>query len=134
MIIQTVAGAPLTENGDTIEMKIAISSEGQDAASKVHALFGRCDFFVIADTQTGTVEAVVNDSKESAAGAGTACVQTLITMDVRAVICAQAGPNAHEALSGAGIDLFTAPPGLSVQEAIDRFQQASLPKMQIQRF
>ena len=34
-------------------MKIAISASGDSLAAHTHGLFGRCDYFVIADTETG---------------------------------------------------------------------------------
>ena len=44
------------------------------------------------------------------------------------------GPNAYEALKAAGVGMFLAPPGITVQEALEKFKAGSLSEMQIQRF
>ncbi len=115
-------------------MKVAVSSQGQNIDSKVHTLFGRCDFFVVVDTETGSFESITNDSREAATGAGTACVQSLIKFGTEAVISSQVGPNAYEALKGAGIDVFISKPGLKVEEAIQELKAGTLSKMEIQKF
>lgn len=115
-------------------MKIAISSSGDSLAAHTHGLFGRCDYFVIADTETGEASAIKNDSAEAATGAGTACAQALFNHGVQAVISGKVGPNAYEVLKAAGVGIFLAPPGITVQEALEKFKAGSLTEMQIQRF
>ena len=115
-------------------MKIAISACGDSLSAKTHALFGRCDYFIIADTETGENAALKNKSAEASTGAGPACAQELFNAGVTTVVSGKIGPNAYEALKAAGVGIFLAPPGITVQESLDRFKAGSLPKMQIQRF
>ena len=115
-------------------MKIAISACGDSLSAKTHALFGRCDYFLIVDTETSEASAIKNDSAEAATGAGTACAQALFNHGVTTVISGKVGPNAYEVLKAAGVGIFLAPPGITVQESLDRFKAGSLPEMQIQRF
>ena len=103
-------------------------------SAKAHDLFGRCDYFVIVDTETGETSAVKNTSADAATGAGTACAQELFNAGVTAVVSGKVGPNAYEVLKAAGVAIHLAPPGLSVQEVLEKFKAGALPEMQVQRF
>ena len=115
-------------------MKIAISACGDSMSAKTHALFGRCDYFIIADTETGEASTIKNDSAEAATGAGTACAQALFNHGVKAVISGKVGPNAYEVLKAAGVTMYSAPPGISVQEALEKFKAGSIPINEVRRF
>ncbi len=115
-------------------VKVAISSSGETLAAKAHSLFGRCDYFVIVDTETGESSSVKNTSAEAATGAGTAAAQDLFNAGVQAVISGQIGPNAYEVLKAAGIAMYSAPAGISAQEAVEKFKAGVLPKNEVRRF
>ena len=115
-------------------MKIAISACGDTLSAKTHALFGRCDYFIIADTETGESTALKNKSAEASTGAGTACAQALFNHGVKAVISGKVGPNAYEVLKAAGVTMYSAPPGISVQEALEKFKAGSIPINEVRRF
>ena len=115
-------------------MKIAISACGDSMSAKTHALFGRCDYFIIADTETGESTALKNKSAEASTGAGTACAQALFNHGVKAVISGKVGPNAYEVLKAAGVTMYSAPPGISVQEALEKFKAGSIPINEVRRF
>jgi predicted Fe-Mo cluster-binding NifX family protein len=115
-------------------MKIAISSSGDSLAAHTHSLFGRCDYFIIVDTETGESTALKNNAADASTGAGPACAQELFNAGVKAVVSGKIGPNAYETLKAAGMGIFLAPPGMTVQETLDRFKAGSLSEMQIQRF
>jgi predicted Fe-Mo cluster-binding NifX family protein len=115
-------------------MKVAISACGDSLGSKAHDLFGRCNYFVIVDMETGESSSVKNTSAEASTGAGTAAAQELFNAGVRAVISGKVGPNAYEVLKAAGVAIYLAPAGLSVQEVLEKFKAGSLPEMRVQRF
>jgi predicted Fe-Mo cluster-binding NifX family protein len=115
-------------------MKIAISACSDSLEAQAHTLFGRCDYFVIVDTETGERSSVKNTSAEAATGAGTAAAQDLFNAGVQAVISGQIGPNAYEVLKAAGIIMYSAPAGISVQEAVEKFKAGVLPKNEVRRF
>jgi len=46
-------------------MKIAISAHGDNLGAKAHSQFGRCDYFVIVDMDTGETHALHNKSAEA---------------------------------------------------------------------
>lgn len=115
-------------------MKIALSSSGRTLESPTHNLFGRCDYFVIVDTETEESTAVKNNAAAAPTGAGTACAQELFDAGVQAVISGKIGPNAYETLTAAGIAMYLTPPGISCREALERFKAGSLSKHEVRRF
>jgi predicted Fe-Mo cluster-binding NifX family protein len=77
------------------DMKIAVSSQGQDATSLVDPRFGRAHYFRVVDCATGQQVVVDNEAGLNAAQrAGTQAVQTLASMGVQAVITGHVGPKA----------------------------------------
>ena len=109
-------------------MKIAVSSTGNDLDTLVDPRFGRCMTFLIVDTDTMKAETVPNSSVNSAHGAGIGAAQKVASLGVKAVITGHVGPNAHMALSGAGMDIYTVPQG-TVREAVERYKKGELSKV-----
>jgi predicted Fe-Mo cluster-binding NifX family protein len=109
-------------------MKIAVSSTGETLDVPVDPRFGRCMTFLIVDTDTMKAEPVTNSSVNSAHGAGIGAAQKVASLGVKAVITGHVGPNAHMALSGAGVDIYTIPQG-TVREAVERFKKGELSKV-----
>jgi predicted Fe-Mo cluster-binding NifX family protein len=109
-------------------MKIAVSSTGNSVDSLIDPRFGRCGTFLILDTETMKAESVVNDSLSAAHGAGIGAAQKVASLGVKAVITGHVGPNAHMALSGAGVDIYTASEG-TVKEAVELLKKGGLSKV-----
>lgn len=106
-------------------MKIAISAVGQDLNAQVDPRFGRCQNFIIIDTDTMEFEAVANSSAAASGGAGIAAAQMIAGKGVEAVLTGNCGPNAFGVLNSAGIKVITGAAG-TVQEAIDNFKAGKL--------
>ena len=106
-------------------MKIAVSSTGSNLDAQVDPRFGRCMTFMIVDTETMNAQPVTNSSVSSAHGAGIGAAQNVASLGVKAVITGHVGPNAHMALSGAGVEIYTVPQG-TVREAVERFKNGEL--------
>ncbi len=103
-------------------MKICITSEGGSLDSKVDPRFGRCQYFIIADTDTLEFEAIVNPNIESMGGAGIQSAQLVSSKQVKAVVTGNVGPNAFQTLQVAGIEIFTGASG-TVKEAIEKYRK-----------
>lgn len=103
-------------------MKICITSEGNTLDSKVDGRFGRCQYFIVADTDTLEFEAVGNPNIESMGGAGIQSAQLVASKQVKAVLTGNVGPNAFQTLQAAGIDIFTGASG-TVREAIEKYKK-----------
>jgi len=59
-------------------MKIAISSSGTSLDSNVDPRFGRCQYYIIYDTNTDSFEYVDNESRQAMGGAGIQASQFLV--------------------------------------------------------
>jgi len=103
-------------------MKICITSEGNTLDSKVDGRFGRCQYFIIVDTQTLEFEAIQNPNIEAMGGAGIQSAQLVASKQVKAVLTGNVGPNAFQTLQAAGINIFTNASG-TVKEAIEKYKK-----------
>lgn len=92
-------------------MKIAISSHDGKKDTEFSTRFGRCDFFVFVDSETGVWETKPNPAKSASGGAGPQAVQFLAENGVEATITGRYGPNAYTTLEAAGIRTFAAKEG-----------------------
>ncbi len=109
-------------------MKIAISATGSTLDAEVDPRFGRCQYFIITDTETPQFEVVENSSAAASGGAGISAAQMIVGKGVKAVLTGNCGPNAYQVLSSAGIEVVTGVSG-KVKDAIEgyksgRFKQA----------
>lgn len=107
-------------------MKIAVSSTGNTLESPMDPRFGRCMVFMIVDTETMSFTALPNGSIGAAHGAGIGAAQTVSGAGVKAVISGHVGPNAHMALTRAGVQVYTNASG-TVAQAVEQFKAGELP-------
>ena len=115
-------------------MQIAISATGPTLDAEVDPRFGRCQHFIIADTETDGFEAVDNTSATAAGGAGISAAQMIVGKGIEAVLTGNCGPNAHQVLTAAGIKVITGVSG-KIKDAISEYklgtysaaQQANVP-------
>lgn len=88
-------------------MKVAVTSYGKDLEGKVDLSFGRAKWFVVVDSESGTVDAHSNTQNVNAAqGAGIQAAQNIANLDVGVVLTGNVGPNAFRALKAADIRIF----------------------------
>ncbi len=88
-------------------MRIAISATAPSLEADVDHRFGRCPYFVIVDPDTMEFETIDNTTAMTAGGAGISTAQMIANKGVKAVLTGNCGPNAHEVLSVAGVEIFT---------------------------
>ncbi len=103
-------------------MKICITSEGSSLDSKVDPRFGRCQNFIIVDTDSLEFEAIENPNINSMGGAGIQSAQLIASKQVKAVLTGNIGPNAFQTLQAAGLEVFTGASG-TVKEAIGQYKK-----------
>ncbi|MDH7481995.1 MAG: NifB/NifX family molybdenum-iron cluster-binding protein [Armatimonadota bacterium] len=106
-------------------MKVAVCSTGNTLDALVDPRFGRCAYFVIVDTETFDASAVQNPGAMSAQGAGIQAAQVLSSLGVSAVIAGNLGPNAYQALSAAGIKVYSCA-GETVRNAVNLLKAGAL--------
>ena len=106
-------------------MKIGISSTGKDLNAQVDPRFGRCQYFLIVETDTMNFESISNESTMASGGAGIQAAQTIAKAGVEAMVTGNMGPNAFQTLSAAGIKVFTGATG-TISEAVDKYKRGEL--------
>jgi len=106
-------------------MKIAVSAMGTDLDAQVDPRFGRCQYFVIVDSDSLEFEAIENPNTNAMGGAGIQSGQLMADRGVQAILTGNVGPNAFQALSAAGIQIVAGVTG-TVKEAIQRFNSGQL--------
>jgi predicted Fe-Mo cluster-binding NifX family protein len=102
-------------------MKIAISATGTTLDAEVDPRFGRCQYFIIAEPKTMEFEAVDNSSAMAGGGAGISAAQMIAGKGIEAVLTGNCGPNAHQVLSAAGIQVITGVSG-KIKDAIEGYR------------
>lgn len=113
------------KEGEQRSMKIAVTSTGTTLEAAVDPRFGRCSHFVLVDTNDMSVEAMENESGLLGGGAGIQSAQFMAQKGVGAILTGNCGPNAHQTLSAAGIEVFVGCSG-TVAEAVERFKSGQL--------
>jgi predicted Fe-Mo cluster-binding NifX family protein len=102
--------------------KICVTSSGPSLDSMVDPRFGRCAFFIIADSESYDFEAVPNEAAMASGGAGVRAAQTVASKDVEAILTGSVGPNAFPALQEAGIKILSNVSG-TVRSAIENYKK-----------
>lgn len=87
-------------------MKIAISSNGKTAESKLDTRFGRCEYFQIHDTESSEIKIIENVGKDASGGAGIAASNQLVDEKVDVIVTGNLGPNAFEVIEKAEIKAY----------------------------
>lgn len=107
-------------------MKLAVCARGEGLNAEVDFRFGRCSFFVIVDSENGTlIDSIPNSAAEAAGGAGPQSAQLLANNGVEAVALGKVGPNAAAALEAAKIKVFLGVQG-TVVETMQKFRNKEL--------
>lgn len=106
-------------------MKIAICASGDNLDSPLDPRFGRCEYFVIVDSETMEFSAEPNPAKMALQGAGIQSAQLISEKGAEAVVAGNFGPNAHQTLSAAGIRGFVCSGG-TVRDAARLLQDGKL--------
>jgi predicted Fe-Mo cluster-binding NifX family protein len=109
-------------------MKVAVAAAGPDLDSAIDPRFGRCRYFVVVDTETMAFEALENTAAMQGSGAGIAAAQLVARAGAEAVIAANLGPKAFDALKAGEMTAFGAETG-SVREAVEALKAGSLPEL-----
>jgi len=110
-------------------MKVAVSSTGDGIDSEMDPRFGRCQYFVLVDTETMSAETHKNPGSNATGGAGFQAVQFCSDIGADAVISGSFGPNAFNTLKEAGIRMYTAS-GRKIRDLVEALKKGELKEME----
>jgi len=108
-------------------MKVAITTEAPSLEAMIDPRFGRCAYFLIVETEDLGFEAIENPNLELGGGVGIQSAQFMAEKGVKYVLTGNCGPNAHQVLSAAGIEVVVGCSGMA-RDVIERFKAGQLPK------
>jgi len=106
-------------------MKICVTSTGPSLDAPVDPRFGRCQYFMIVDSETMEYEAMPNPSIGASGGAGIQAAQTVSGKGVSVVVTGNLGPNAVQTLTAAGIEMVTGASG-TIRDAVEQYKSGGL--------
>jgi len=104
MILQMDGADTGSKGGQTREMKIAVTTEGNDLSSPIDSRFGRAPKFLVVDTETMRFGVIANtQSLDLAQGAGIQSAQNVLVHKPDAILTGNCGPKAFRVLKAAGV-------------------------------
>ena len=107
-------------------MRIAVTALGPGIEADVDPRFGRARYFVMVDTQGGSVTSVDNTvNLDAAQGAGIQAGRKIVELGAEVVLTGHVGPKAFDTLQAGDVRIFTGAAG-KVVEAINAFQAGQL--------
>jgi predicted Fe-Mo cluster-binding NifX family protein len=106
-------------------MKVAVTSTGPDLDSQVDPRFGRCQYFVIVDTDSMEFEALENPNIMASGGAGIQSAQLVAEHGAEVVLTGNCGPNAYQTFQAAGVGVIVGVSG-TVRAAIEKYKSGQL--------
>jgi predicted Fe-Mo cluster-binding NifX family protein len=101
-------------------MRIAVSAQGPDLSAQIDPRFGRCQYFIIVDTETMEFETMKNTGPAAGGGAGIAAAQLVTGTKSEVVLTGSCGPNAFSVLEAAAITVVTGVSG-TIRTAIEDY-------------
>ena len=105
-------------------MKVAITSSGKELTALPDKRFGRCNCFVIYDTDNESVEVVDNPNRDHNEGAGPATMQLIASKGAGKIITGHLGDKAASVAKQLGIEMDPIDDNLrSVEEVIQMIRR-----------
>ena len=104
-------------------MIFCITARGEGLDAEVDSSFGRCRYFLFFNDETNELRAVEN--VPGAHGAGVQAAQTVAENGAGVLITGSVGPNAHQGLAAAGVEIYTGARG-TVRDALEDYRAGKL--------
>ncbi len=107
-------------------MKIVATAQGASLDSPVDPRFGRAQYFLLIDSDTGQFTAHDNQQNLNAPqGAGIQAAQTVVQLGAQAVLTGHVGPKAFATLQAGQVAVYAGAAG-TVRQALDDWRAGRL--------
>ena len=106
-------------------MKVAVTAVEPSLDAILDPRFGRAACFVVVDTNDMSFEVIDNANVSLGGGAGIQSAQLMAKKEVKVVLTGSCGPNAHQTLTAADIEVVVGCHG-TITEAVERFKSGEL--------
>lgn len=106
-------------------MKICITSQGETIDALIDPRFGRCQYFIIVNSENMEFKAFKNEQAEQRGGVGISSAQFIIDEGVDILITGSIGPNASQALANSKCRIITGISG-TVREAVEKVKRGEI--------
>jgi predicted Fe-Mo cluster-binding NifX family protein len=107
-------------------MKVALTAQGPDLDSPVDPRFGRAQYFLLIDSETGQFTAHDNEQNLNAVqGAGIQAAQTVLRLGAQAVLTGNVGPKAFATLQAGQVAIYPGAAG-TVRQTLERWRSGDL--------
>jgi len=103
-------------------MKIAVTSTGGSMDALVSEQFGRCQYFIIVDSETMKFDAVSNLGEQMQSGAGPKAAELIVNNGAEVLLTGRVGDKGEEVLNKSGIKIVDGFKGtIKVKDAINSY-------------
>jgi predicted Fe-Mo cluster-binding NifX family protein len=103
-------------------MIIAVTSTGGSMDALISEQFGRCQYFLIVDSETMKFEAVSNLGEQMQSGAGPKAAELIINKGAKVLLTGSVGDKAEEVLNRGGVKIINGFKGTEkVKDAINNY-------------
>lgn len=112
---------------DGEKVKIILTTIQPNLETELDPRFGRSAYLLVVDPHTMEWRAEVNPGAGAGGGAGVHAAQLVSKLQATAVISGHFGPNAYDALSAAGVEMYQFADCQTAREAISNYLEGKLP-------
>ena len=109
-------------------MKIFVNAHEESLNSLIDKSFGRCNYFLIYETENDSFQFVKNPHQDSQESVGAAVAKSAIESGVKAVLAVNPGPRAFNLLQNENIDIYRVNEDSTLKDAINAFTKNELIK------
>lgn len=106
-------------------MKVAIPVEIKSQTGNVCPSFGRAPFYLVFNSEDGSINYIENTAAAASGGAGIKAAQLLADASIDAVATPRCGTNAAEVLEGANVKIYRTS-GDDLKENMDKISENGL--------
>jgi len=106
-------------------MRIAVSATEPQLDAQLDPGFGRSPYLLVVETDDLSFETIDSSGRGRGQGAGIESARKIANRGAQCVLTGNCGPNAHQALTAAGIDVITGCDG-TIRDVIEQFKAGQL--------